>query len=311
MAAEAPELDGVEELATDDQRFANAVRAAVEASGLGLERIQRRLRDRGAHVSIATLSYWQSGRSKPRRRASFEALAQLETVLGLAPGALERLLPARDAGATGGDSIGTLSAVLGDDVEMPARFAELDARLRRSLELVSEHIKIDIGPDRAHHTLWSRRIIRAAADGVDRFILADHSHDEGAHPPTIVPLTHCSVGERHVVPESDGVLTELRFDRSLAKGESIMIEYRLEYGPPRPMDTFREVQRQHPVREFVMEVGFHPPARPQACEWYEFSAEEPARIDRLRALDLNSTDSVLVVRHDLPAIRYGVRWTWD
>src|SRR5436305_13025652 len=42
-------------------RFAEALRAAIQASGLSLNRIEHRLRERGQAVSSATLSYWQSG----------------------------------------------------------------------------------------------------------------------------------------------------------------------------------------------------------------------------------------------------------
>ena len=46
-------------------RFSHALRTAIQASGLTLNRIQYRLRERGFEVSSATLSYWQSGRRCP------------------------------------------------------------------------------------------------------------------------------------------------------------------------------------------------------------------------------------------------------
>lgn len=48
-----------------DSEFARVLRAAIQARGLGLERIRDRLRVQGISVSLATLSYWQSGRSRP------------------------------------------------------------------------------------------------------------------------------------------------------------------------------------------------------------------------------------------------------
>ncbi|WP_113694645.1 transcriptional regulator [Amycolatopsis albispora] len=73
--------------------FAAALRAAIRARGLGLERIRYRLRDRGVPVSLATLSYWQSGRCRPERPESLAALTELEDVLDVPPGSLTRLLP--------------------------------------------------------------------------------------------------------------------------------------------------------------------------------------------------------------------------
>ncbi|PRX50171.1 hypothetical protein B0I33_102290 [Prauserella shujinwangii] len=72
--------------------FADALRAAIRARGLGLERIQYRLRLEGATVSMATLSHWQSGRRRPERRQSLVVLRHLEDVLELPRGSLFRLV---------------------------------------------------------------------------------------------------------------------------------------------------------------------------------------------------------------------------
>jgi hypothetical protein len=72
--------------------FAAALRAAIRARGLGLERIRYRLRNRGAPISLATLSYWQSGRCRPERPESLVALRCLEDVLEVPSGSLARLL---------------------------------------------------------------------------------------------------------------------------------------------------------------------------------------------------------------------------
>ncbi|QWF81803.1 transcriptional regulator [Amycolatopsis sp. CA-230715] len=73
--------------------FADALRAAIEARGLGLERIRYRLRTQGVSISLATLSHWQSGRCQPdRRTGSMIALSHLEAVLRVPPNSLARLL---------------------------------------------------------------------------------------------------------------------------------------------------------------------------------------------------------------------------
>ena len=79
--------------------FADTLRAAIRDSGLSLDRIRDRLWQRGVTVSLATLSYWQSGRSRPERPASLRALRVLEDELGLRPGELSALLePPRPRG---------------------------------------------------------------------------------------------------------------------------------------------------------------------------------------------------------------------
>src|SRR3954470_12026440 len=76
-----------------DNQFAEALRSAIRSSGLSLDRIQARLRARGTPVSIAALSYWQSGKRQPERNDSLTALAELETILKLPAGSLLALLP--------------------------------------------------------------------------------------------------------------------------------------------------------------------------------------------------------------------------
>lgn len=79
--------------------FAIELRAAIKASGLGLDRIQDRLRRRGIEVSITALSYWQSGKRQPERARSISAIHALEEILQRPPGSLVRLLqPPRPRG---------------------------------------------------------------------------------------------------------------------------------------------------------------------------------------------------------------------
>ncbi len=73
--------------------FAIELRAAIKASGLGLDRIQDRLRRRGITVSVTALSYWQSGKRQPERARSISAIHALEEILRRPPGSLVRLLP--------------------------------------------------------------------------------------------------------------------------------------------------------------------------------------------------------------------------
>jgi hypothetical protein len=57
-------------LPRDNRRPSRWPCAWPSTRGLGLVRIQDRLSRRGVSVSLATLSYWQTGRSRPVRRAS-------------------------------------------------------------------------------------------------------------------------------------------------------------------------------------------------------------------------------------------------
>lgn len=72
----------------DNSDFSSVLRTAVTASGMSLAQIVDKLAERNIKVTQAALSYWQSGRSLPRRQRSRQALVELEDILSLPAGAL-------------------------------------------------------------------------------------------------------------------------------------------------------------------------------------------------------------------------------
>ncbi|MFS2291602.1 MAG: hypothetical protein FWJ90_02715 [Actinomadura sp.] len=169
--------------------FAGALRQAVQASGLTLERIRHRLCRRGLTVSVATLSYWQRGRSRPRSR---EVVVALEEILQVPPGTLTELLddpaptaPAVRAGPAAGPAgaaeRGRLARELWPD---PERYAWLVGQLDRSgdhrLERLSIHDVYRLDESDRSWTLSVRTVLRAAGDDIDRVVCV---HQTGAADP--------------------------------------------------------------------------------------------------------------------------------
>ena len=105
------------------------------------------------------------------------------------------------------------------------------------------------------------------------------------------------------------MVSELLFDRALAKGESIIVEYRVEYAAPFPRDAWHELRRRMSLREFVLEIRFDPAAVPARCEWYVRDLADGVEV--CREVTLDATHAARVIQHDLPPSAYGVRWTWD
>ncbi len=98
--------------------FERALRAAIAARGLSLERLHARLAERGAHVSLASLSNWQRGRSRPERSRSLAAVRELESILGLPADSLVALLgPRRPRGRWLAHDPGAIRQQLRDLVE--------------------------------------------------------------------------------------------------------------------------------------------------------------------------------------------------
>ena len=82
----------------DDREFSAVLRNAIDSSGKTLAQIVEELASSGVRLTQATLSYWQSGRSRPRRRNSLEAVTVLEHVLGLPDRTLLIALGAEEEG---------------------------------------------------------------------------------------------------------------------------------------------------------------------------------------------------------------------
>ncbi|WP_344893510.1 hypothetical protein [Actinomadura meridiana] len=159
--------------------FAGALRQAIQASGLTLERIRHRLGRRGLTVSVATLSYWQRGRSRPRSRT---VVVALEEILQVPPGTLTDLLddpaptatPVRGGLTAGAPGPGERGRPVRDLWPDPEQYTNLVGQLDRSgdhrLERLSIHDVFRLDEVRRSWTLSVRTVLRAAGDDIDRVV---------------------------------------------------------------------------------------------------------------------------------------------
>ncbi|MFI0409646.1 helix-turn-helix domain-containing protein [Actinomadura sp. 3N508] len=159
--------------------FAGALRQAIQASGLTLERIRHRLGRRGLTVSVATLSYWQRGRSRPRSRT---VVVALEEILQVPPGTLTELLddpaptatPVRGGLTAGAPGPGERGRPVRDLWPDPEQYASLIGQLDRSgdhrLERLSIHDVFRLDEVHRSWTLSVRTVLRAAGDDIDRVV---------------------------------------------------------------------------------------------------------------------------------------------
>lgn len=264
--------------------FADALRAAIAARGLGLERIRQRLLARGTEISVAALSYWQSGRSRPERRDSLRAVRHLEEVLELAPGSLTELLGERrprGRRTRRAADAPTLEELWPDRerVEPVLSLVDRDEALTR----LTLHIAVEVAADRGVRTVRTRQVLRAERDGADRWVTV-HDLSRPGPAPRIVPIRSCALG-RVVRLEDDGVVAaELVFDRALARGETIVVEYAsVVDGPPYPRgdDTYCS-QFRTPVRDYAVEVRFDPAALPASVRRYAVKPDSPHPVEHQR-----------------------------
>ncbi|WP_436497499.1 helix-turn-helix domain-containing protein [Actinokineospora sp. HUAS TT18] len=289
--------------------FAETLRAAIHASGITLDRVAERLRERGTPVSLATLSYWQSGRSQPERAKSLAAVANLEALFGLPAGHLVRLLDEpKPRGRNVHRPLEPIDSVApwADDEAYDRVVGGFDLSGDSHLSRLLVHDVVVIGADRTKILQRTRHVLRAEKDGVDRWIAVGWNEGKDEPSPDIVPLRNCRLGRVNRDERTGQVATELLFDHPLAKRETIVIEHDMTCPSPRPLAVDHERVGRFPVRDLLMEVRFDPAALPvRIARCYEIDGKE-----RVKALTLDSTHTAHVLGMDLAPGRYGIRWSW-
>jgi transcriptional regulator with XRE-family HTH domain len=300
----------VDSLAAD--AFPTALRTAIQASGLSLDRIQYRLRARGVSVSVTALSYWQSGRRRPERAESLAALGHLESVLGVAPGSLIALLgPPRPRGRVQRESSRLPIEALWHEREPVSKLLKrIDFATETALTKLSQHDRMDIAVDRGEKQISVRQVLRAERDGVDRTVMIYDLERKGRPFPEIVSVQSCQIG-RVARDEAAGLIAaEILLDAPLARGETAIIEYALNHpGPPysRGDDSYCR-KFTTPVREFVLEVRFDPRALPAYCELYTVDPEE--QTTTRRKVEVTPNGQAHAVALDFGPGTFCVRWDW-
>lgn len=290
--------------------FADALRAAIRVRGLGLERIRQRLRAHGVPVSLATLSYWQSGRSRPERRDSLAALAQLENVLEVPPGSLAALVGVprpRGRWLNQAHHAPEIAAFWPEPGHVVEAVRDVDTRWDDRLTRISQHDIVTVGPDRGEREFVCRQVLRAEADGADRWVVILHIDEHDRALPQVRPLRHCRLGRVVNRPEDGLVVAELLFDRTLTRGETVITEHALVNRAPCPLATNYERKFRLPVREFVLEICFDPAAVPSRCVRY---ARLEGEQERVRAVTVGQDHSVHGVALNFGPGCYGFRWDW-
>lgn len=231
--------------------FAAALRSAIRKRGLSLERVRFHLAKRGHDLSIATLSYWQSGRSRPERAASLAALDDLEQVLSVPTGSLSGpLRVARGRAAWPPAPVGAVQAappaesdrpfpvddgVWLDEVETRGRLAaQLGLSFDDAVRRVSVQEVVEVRPDRSVGRRRLREVVRSQDEFVRRVLVSALCRSNGA-PQLVVGESNCHAVQMLDSASGGLVVAELGLDAPLVAGEAAIIEYRVDpLGVTRP-----------------------------------------------------------------------------
>ena len=252
--------------------FPAALRAAIGASGLSLERIRHRLARRGLSVSVPTLSLWQSGRRRPERAESLRVLVGLEQVLELPSGSLGTLLgPRKPRG------------------RMPP------GALAGQLVTLSQHDQADIDASGRLSSVRARVVLRAGGPGLERWPVRWDVQPGVA--PKIVADRNCRVGSVEHDLDRNRLTAEFVLGSPPASGEAVIVEYRATFPARAVAQEFVRIF-DRPVRDYLLEARFA--VLPVRCA--RVGDEEPDR-----ELNPDSGGTVHVAEADV-AGRICIRW---
>jgi DNA-binding SARP family transcriptional activator len=176
------------------------------------------------------------------------------------------------------------------------------------LARISQHDRCSVDAQRQLHTVRVSQVLRAEQDGADRWILVYDWEGGTGDVPQIVGLRNCRLGRVAVDLEAHVLVAEMVFDRPLAAGETLIMEYEVINPVGATADSyFRRLRL--PVRGYVLEVQFDTDNLPLRCQQFSSSAGD-VRMARCRDLAVSPTGGVHVVALGVGPGLFGVRWDW-
>ncbi|MEU3852569.1 hypothetical protein [Streptomyces sp. NPDC029554] len=292
--------------------FHVALRAAIAARGLPLQRVQHHLSRHGVKVGVTSLSYWQQGARRPQRPESLRAVRALEEILQLPEESLIRLLAASGDAPSGQRSAArSYRSLVEASGVLDQLLAELECPPDGGLHTLGHHERLRIGARRELAERESHHIVRAHRDGVDRFVAVHHG-ERGAVPERmrVHALENCRTGRVRWHSDTGVLAAELLFDTRLRAGDTFLFRYGVEDGTA---GVSREYVRgfDSPGGQYALQVSFDATALPLRCHRF---AQHTAAAPRSGCQDLTMSGrhrSVHLVEPRVRAGFLGIGWDWE
>ena len=290
--------------------FDEALRDAIAYRNMPLERLQAHLRDAGITISMATLSYWQNGRSIPARASSIHAVTEIEIALGLEPDSLLNLLKQAKEERVGVRASGMARALpVSELVVNMARAFGLS--FESGTRVVSLHCLLEVGPDGVERTQSVRSTLVASRAGVASFPIVHHQFVSDAVTPTVEAVLGCTIGRTLPMPDRQLQLAEVVLNRPLTRGQAAMAEYRVFWAPSTTPTTRHERSVARVLRELVLQVDFDPKRLPASVTYsVRNNYDDPPEAGVHLPLKVTGS-SVQHVVFDAPRGVHGLHWSWD
>lgn len=267
--------------------IAPALRDAINARRVTLAWLHERLRERGNTVSMATLSYWRSGARRPEGAQSVAALADIESLLDLEPGALTRLLGRSHRTGPVGPARFPLESI---DVEraVTEAYAALGVPYPSTSREVTTHSVTDVGPDGNVSVCSIRSIVQAIGGTLDAIPFLEMTPGIDAPAPIFTALAGGRLSALYSHPSGEVHGGRFDLDVPLTAPDTTIVEWSVAYpqGYPPTRESGHAVSRQ--CRELLLWTRFHPDALPDWCEERVHTPDgaevTPVSVDRGRSV---------------------------
>ncbi|MFC3576200.1 hypothetical protein ACFOZ0_23520 [Streptomyces yaanensis] len=292
--------------------FHIALRAAIAARGLPLQRVQHHLSRYGVKVGVTSLSYWQQGARRPQRPESLRAVRALEEILQLPDESLIRLLTRAEERPEqhrpAGRSYRSLVEASG---VLEGLLAELESPLDGGLHTIGHHERVRIGARRELLARESQHIVRAHKDGVDRYV-AIHRGDPGCAPERVAvhALENCRPGRVRWHHDTGVLVAELLFDTRLRTGDTFLFSYGFEDGTAGTSSEY--VRGFHFAGgQYALQVRFDEEALPMRCHRFTQHSFAAPRSGRQELTLSGRHRSVHLVEPRVRSGLVGIAWDWE
>ncbi|MET7285132.1 hypothetical protein [Streptomyces sp. NPDC005573] len=290
--------------------FHVALRAAITARGLPLQRVQHHLSRYGVKVGVTSLSYWQQGARRPQRPESLRAVRALEEILRLPEESLIRLL-ADPGGPAGRHAPRSYRSLIEASGALDRLRGELGWSQDGGLHSLGHHERVRVGARRELVGRESQHIVQAHRDGVDRFVAVHHG-DPGCRPRdmTVQALENCRTGRVRVDQETGVLVAELLFGTRLRSGDTFLFRYGIGDGTA---GVSREYVHRFgsPGGQYALQVRFDAAALPAGCHRFTQPGPAAPRGGRLELPVSRAHHSVHVVEPRSRPGLIGIAWDWE
>lgn len=283
---------------TQSNLFAKRLSSALAERGLPLARVQAKLQKLGHPISVASLSYWSTGRSLPSRSRSYGVVRALEGILKVEEGYLTEavtLTPQEYALATVMNRQELVSELLQEHQLPDSTMFERDA--------VALYVTID--RDSCERSLTTRIVLRAAKSGAQKWAIVVERvgpRDVEASGDATAPLLR----QIRIAPD----LTALEFglNRPLERGEAVLAEHRIRLPAGNSPVQSSGVSLRAPSKFLSLHVEFLDESPSQVFRTFKAPGSD-ARV-RVDQPPLFQDGVAHCVVQDVAAGQHAIAWEW-